>query len=230
MNLLVKPPKSTKCCSPMTYLQRPTSTLDSSILSNSVSPRMTVECMAQRSFKHVTVTLWSIAILATSVVSAVAAQAADVDTKSHAAVKPATLEWSRLTTTQRQALQPLASSWPSLSEVQKKKWITLSHNYASLTPANQQKLHQRMVEWAALTPKQRTLARLNFSQTQQVTPEDKAERWEIYQSLTPEQKKALAASVPKLPLAPKVAKPATPTRVTSIVRPASAALAASAPR
>lgn len=120
------------------------------------------------------------------------------------------LEWSHLSATQRLALQPLAASWPSLSETQKKKWIALSANYATLSAPDKDRLRARMVEWAALTPKQRTQARLNFSQTQAVTAEDKAERWEIYQSLTPEQKRALAASAPKVPLAPHVKVPRKP--------------------
>lgn len=184
--------------------------------------------MPQSRSKRITVAIWSVALMAMMTAPAVLAQAPKAGAKAHAVSKPETLEWSRLTTPQQQALKPLDSSWSSLSEVQKKKWITLSHNYATLSPTNQQKLHQRMADWASLTPKQRSLARLNFSQTQQVTSEDKAERWEIYQTFTPEQKKALAASAPKLPLAPKVAKIAAPTRVASITRPASAAHAASA--
>ncbi len=123
------------------------------------------------------------------------------------------LAWAHLSPRQRQALQPLAASWPKLSEAQKKKWIALSANYASLSVEAKERLHARMAEWAALTPKQRTQARLNFSQTQTVPTEDKAERWEIYQTLTPEQKHALAASAPKVPLAPHVKVPKKPASV-----------------
>lgn len=168
---------------------------------------MAIELMFQTSFKRMTLPLCCGTLLAAMLTPAVMAQKVDSGEKSHANSGPATLAWSQLSTAQHQALQPLAASWPSLSEDQKKKWIALSHNYAKLSPTDQQKLHQRMADWAALTPKQRTLARLNFSQTQQVTPEDRAERWEIYQSLTPDQKKALAESAPKLPLAPTVLKP-----------------------
>jgi len=120
---------------------------------------------------------------------------------------PAPLDWLTLTPPQRQALQPLATSWPHLTEVHKKKWIVLSANFDTLTPEAKERLHARMAQWAALTPTQRALARLNYTQTQRVTVEDKAERWEVYQSLTAEQKQALAASAPKLPLAPRVKVP-----------------------
>jgi len=145
-------------------------------------------------------------------VSAGGAQAADSHSKVQVVASPTQPEWKTLTPAQHQALQPLAATWPTLSDVQKKKWIALSSNYAHLKPVDQQKLHQRMADWAALTPKQRTQARLNYTQTQQLSPEDKAERWEVYQSLTPDQKKIMIESAPKLPLAPKVAPPASKAR------------------
>jgi hypothetical protein len=120
------------------------------------------------------------------------------------------MDWSTLTPLQHQALQPLASAWPTLREAQKKKWIALSANYQALPDPAKGRLHERMVQWAALTPKQRAQARLNYSQTQRVSGEDKAERWEVYQALTAEQKQTLAASAPKLPLAPVVKVPKTP--------------------
>lgn len=120
------------------------------------------------------------------------------------------LDWSALTPLQHQALLPLAVSWSTLSDTQKKKWIKLSANYQTLPAPAKEKLHERMVQWAALTPKQRAQARLNYSQTQRVSVEDKAERWEVYQALTAEQKQALAASAPKLPLAPHVKLPKAP--------------------
>nr|WP_319565850.1 DUF3106 domain-containing protein [uncultured Rhodoferax sp.] len=122
------------------------------------------------------------------------------------------LEWTILTSAQQQALQPLAVVWPNLSAPQKKKWIALSVNYRHLSDPEKERLHARMVQWAALTPRQRTQARLNFTKTQQLPVEDKVERWEVYQTLTAEQKKTLAASAPKLPLAPYVKKPVKPTK------------------
>ncbi len=128
--------------------------------------------------------------------------------KAKAAVDP--LDWQHLSAPQHQALLPLASTWTQLSDTQKKKWIGLSANFQKLSPTAKARLHERMAQWAALTPRQRTHARLNFSQSQALPQEDRAERWEVYQALTPEQKKALAAAAPKAPLAPqvKVPKPA----------------------
>jgi hypothetical protein len=134
-------------------------------------------------------------------------------TKGGTTAKSATnLDWLTLTPLQHQALLPLASSWRTLSDPQKKKWIALSANYQTLPAPAKEKLHERMVQWAALTPKQRAQARLNYSQTQRVSVEDKAERWEVYQALTAEQKQTLAASAPKLPLAPHVKLPKAPSQ------------------
>jgi hypothetical protein len=121
------------------------------------------------------------------------------------------LDWQSLNRNQQEALRPLAKQWPELSDTQKKKWIALSANYSKLFPADKERLRERMVQWAALTPRQRMQARLNFSATQRVQKEDKAERWEVYQSLTAEQKRALAASAPKPTLAPRLS-PASPAR------------------
>lgn len=132
--------------------------------------------------------------------------------KESATVTAGDVSWQHLSAAQRQALQPLAAAWPHLSQAQQKKWIALSADYPSLSAQAKERLHARMTEWAALTPKQRTQARLNFSLTQGVAPDDKTERWEVYQSMTAEQKRALAASAPKVPLAPLVKPPKTPSK------------------
>ena len=52
----------------------------------------------------------------------------------------------------------------------------------------QARLHSRMAEWAALSPQQRTLARMNFAESQKVETDDKRAKWEAYQALPPEEK------------------------------------------
>lgn len=160
-------------------------------------------------FGHLALELMGMALIVFAL-DAAAQTGAPVAPATHSATLSTTadgLDWQQLTTTQHQALQPLAVSWPHLSETQKKNWIALSTNFHTLSAASKARLHARMAEWAALTPRQRTQARLNYSQTQQLPLEDKAERWEVYQTLTPEQKRALAESAPKVPLAPQVTAP-----------------------
>lgn len=101
--------------------------------------------------------------------------------------------WTELTPQQQQSLAPLAGTWRVLGEAHKRKWLALSQNYPTMPPGEQARLHSRMAEWAALSPQQRTLARLNFAETQKVDPDDKRAKWEAYQALSPEEKRKLAA-------------------------------------
>ena len=115
--------------------------------------------------------------------------------------------WVELTAPQQQALVPLAPKWDTLSETQKRKWLALSQNFPKMSGAEQAKLHSRMTEWVALSPQQRTQARLNFGQTQQLSPDDKKAKWEAYQALPPEEKKKLAARAAKPPATAAAVKP-----------------------
>jgi hypothetical protein len=117
--------------------------------------------------------------------------------------------WTELTPQQQQSLAPLGASWKSLSTAHKQKWLALSASYPTMAAPEQQRLHSRMAEWAALSPQQRTLARLNFAETQKVAPDDKKAKWEAYQALPPEEKRKLAAGAtaakpPPPPTAPAV--------------------------
>jgi len=101
--------------------------------------------------------------------------------------------WAELTPLQQQSLAPLSGTWRALGEAHKRKWLALSQNYPTMPPAEQARLHSRMAEWAALSPQQRTLARLNFAESQKLNADDKRAKWEAYQNLSPEEKRKLAA-------------------------------------
>lgn len=123
------------------------------------------------------------------------------------ATKP---DWSELTPAQQAALGPLAPAWVGISEAQKRKWIALSQNYPSLSPTERETLHGRMTEWAALSPAQRNQARINFTQTKNLSTDEKKAQWEAYQALSPDQKNRLAAGAQ--PHAAGAALSVTPTR------------------
>lgn len=119
------------------------------------------------------------------------------------------LEWAKLNPEQQAALKPLAASWDKLSDAQKRKWISLSTNFKLMSTAEQVKLHERMTQWATLSPRQREQARLNFAEAQQITPQQKSEKWQAYQALSPEEKQKLARSAqPKPPRTALAAQPA----------------------
>ncbi len=129
--------------------------------------------------------------------------------------------WATLTMLEHQALAPLAAMWDTqISVGQKKKWLEVSKNYTALQPEAQQILHSRMKEWAALTPHQRAQARFNFAKTKelsaQLTAEEKKSKWEAYQALSAEEKRALAAKAPKKPRgAAAVIQPVAPQKLAT---------------
>jgi hypothetical protein len=110
----------------------------------------------------------------------------------------------------------LAVPWDTLSVAQKRKWIALSANFPKMSPAEQAKLHSRMTEWAALSAQQRTQARLNFGQTQNLSVDDKKAKWEAYQALSPEEKNKLAAGASKPPTTAAAVKPIAPERLATL--------------
>lgn len=125
--------------------------------------------------------------------------------------------WKDLTPAQQLSLKPLAGNWSSLSEGRKRKWLALSKNYPSMSPVEQAKLHSRMTEWASLSQQQRDRARLNFAETKQLSPAQKAATWEAYQALSPEEKQTLAAKAPKQPAgAAKAIKPTPPEKLAVV--------------
>lgn len=131
--------------------------------------------------------------------------------------------WAELTPLQQRSLAPLGATWKSLSAAHKAKWIALSANYPTLPAPEQQLLHSRMAEWTALSPQQRTLARLNFAESQKVAPDDKKAKWEAYQALPPEEKRKLAAGAnaakpPPPPTAPAT-QPVPQQKLVKIPRP-----------
>lgn len=126
--------------------------------------------------------------------------------------------WQDLTPAQQLSLKPLAANWNTLGEAQKRKWIAIAVNYPRLAPTEQAKLHSRMTEWVSLSQQQRAQARLNFSQSKQLAPTQKAATWQAYQALSPEEKKKLAISAPPKPAgaATAAAKPVPSQKLATV--------------
>ena len=100
--------------------------------------------------------------------------------------------WPALMTAQRAALSPLAGVWPSMAAEQKHRWLVLADRYPALPASEQSRIQARMTEWAKLTPQQRGQMRVRFKEAQQLSPLERQARWDAYQALPPEQRKALA--------------------------------------
>lgn len=134
--------------------------------------------------------------------------------QASAAPVAGSISWSSLSREQKTALQPLASLWPTLGPEHQRKWIVLAHNFNRMSPDERTTLQSRMAEWVKLTPAERTRARLNFGETRKLPIDDKKAKWEAYQSLSPEERKRLAADRPNPPpgTAPAL-RPVSPEKI-----------------
>lgn len=126
--------------------------------------------------------LW---LLSALTVLALAVQAEDAS-----AVKT----WQQLSAQEKTALAPLADRWNELTEIQRGKWQQVARQFHQLPAADQIVLQERMSDWVALSPTQRNRARLNFNVLQSLSTEEKRTRWDEYQALSEDRKKALSAS------------------------------------
>lgn len=139
---------------------------------------------------------------------AAVAQAPKVPVPSMDAGGPA---WGSLTAQQRSVLAPLQRDWARIDAPGKAKWLEMAVRFPSLPAAEQQRVQVRMAEWARLTPAERGRARMSFQETKQLSGEQKQLRWEAYQALPDEERKALAARAkPTDDRARASARPATP--------------------
>lgn len=100
--------------------------------------------------------------------------------------------WDSLNPAQRQILAPLRRDWPTIEATRKAKWLEVAARYPSLPPDERQRLQERMSAWARMTPAERTRARQQYQETRQLPVEEKQARWQAYQSLTEDERQALA--------------------------------------
>ena len=106
--------------------------------------------------------------------------------------------------------------WPDLEENRKRKWLAIAKTFPTLSPQAQVTAQERMREWAALSPAQRSQARLNFAQSQQLSADEKLAKWEAYKSLNEEEKQNLLKKKPDLPKSAATSpKPIAPEKLTA---------------
>ena len=123
------------------------------------------------------------------VAPASAASATPVPPRAATPTRPA---WQSLSPQQRTILAPLERDWGSIDAPRKIKWLDVASRFPAMPPADQQRVQERMAEWARMTPVERGRARLSFQESKQFSPEQKQARWEAYQALPDEERKALA--------------------------------------
>ena len=163
---------------------------------------------------------------------AAAAPAPVATTKPSANTSTSGPVWHSLSPDQRKALGPLERDWSSIDAARKTKWLEVAARFPAMPAADQQRVQERMAEWARMTPNERGRARLSFQESKQFSPEQKQARWEAYQALPDDERRALAdkhqpkpAALRPLPagassssaLKPAASSPPTATRHTASV-------------
>lgn len=109
--------------------------------------------------------------------------------------------WSSLSPIQREALAPLQDEWPKLDADRRSKWLAIATRYPGMSPDDRRRMQERMAEWARLSPAVRGRARLSFQEAKRLPPQERQARWEAYQALPEDQRKALAGAPPPAPSA-----------------------------
>ena len=99
--------------------------------------------------------------------------------------------WNDLTPQQRLALAPLAQEWNQLGPVRRDKWLQIANKFPKMKPDEQSRLQEKMRDWTKLTPEQRKLARENYTNAKKIDPNQKSEKWQQYQQLPDDKKKAI---------------------------------------
>lgn len=128
--------------------------------------------------------------------------------------------WNALSAQQRGALAPLQRDWHTIDAARKAKWLEVAARFPSMPTVERQRVQARMADWARMSPAERGRARLNFQESKQFTPEQKQQRWEAYQALPDEQRRALAER----------ARPATePRKAAAVASPLDTAMPKTTP-
>lgn len=124
--------------------------------------------------------------------------------------------WAELSASQRQALQPLQAQWSGIDQQRKQKWLDVAARYPGLPAVQQQRLHERMLDWATMTPAQRNAARISFEELRRLPATERQTRWETYQNLPAEERKALTAQASSRPLAASAPQAAAARKTPAI--------------
>lgn len=130
--------------------------------------------------------------------------------------------WAALSAGQQQALAPLQSHWSGIDAERKQKWLQVAERYPRLSAPERERLRQRMADWAQLSPDERARARLQFQETRRLPAEERQARWDAYQALSDDERRALAErrSPGDRPAAsPAAAGPAGSSSKRNIVQP-----------
>lgn len=105
---------------------------------------------------------------------------------------PLDKNWQLLSAQEKAILAPLASQWPGMNEQVRDKWRSVARGYPQLSPDAQARVRERMTQWSQASPKERSEARLRFQNARELPHEERQQKWQAYQALSPQTKAELA--------------------------------------
>lgn len=123
--------------------------------------------------------------------------------------------WTKLTPAQRQILAPLQRDWANIDGPRRSKWLEVAARFPSMPADERERVQARMADWSHLTPAERSRARLQFQETRQVPADEREAKWQAYQALSPEERRALAQRAKPVPLAAAAASAVKPSAAKS---------------
>lgn len=140
------------------------------------------------------------------------------------AVAQSGASWGGLTPAQQAALRPLEKEWGRIDAPRRQKWIEVASRFERMSPDERQRTQERMGEWVRMSPKERNEARANFQTArQQLSPDERQQRWEAYRSLPEQERNELAAQSKAKPIGakerPRNAAPVTGPKVNTVPNP-----------
>ena len=100
--------------------------------------------------------------------------------------------WENLEDDQQTTLAPLQDQWQWLTVQQKRRWLLIADSYDDFSPEEQARIAEHMKEWAKFSLVDQSQARLNYSNTSNLSAEEKRQLWEEYQALSARERKRLA--------------------------------------
>jgi hypothetical protein len=131
-----------------------------------------------------------------------------------AAAPEADASWAKLTPAQKQVLAPLEREWATIDSAPRAKWLEVAARFPAMSAEERARVQARMAEWGHLSSAERSRARLQFYETRQVPADERQAKWQAYQALSPEERRALAQRAKPAPAvaadvaaAPGAAKP-----------------------
>jgi hypothetical protein len=132
--------------------------------------------------------------------------------------------WNSLTPAQQTALRPLENEWAGIDTQRRQKWIEVASRFDRMSPDERQRTQERMGEWARMSPKQRNEARANFQTArQQLTTDERQQRWEAYRALPEQERNELAAQSKAKPVGaverPRALVPISGPKVNTVPNP-----------